>query len=531
MTDARPAGPADELVPIATRLDAVGIVRLVAAVTTLVLLPSLPRFGGRHPGNLVLLTLGYVLITVSIEWARRSVGRRGLGSVHALLVLDVVYLGIVVARTGGHQSQLLFLVYLHVIAITLLVSYRLGLKVAFLHAWALVLGYAAADAGIFGAEVSSGSFPAAALNAATFLAVGVGAAACSSLNERTLRASRSDLAALVELGAELERVTSPDDVVLAASGHLCQRLGLRRAVVMARDADEWWGAAADGHGTAFLASGLQIDRVIEAAWSTGDPQLVRGLVPYRDQLLDQLLPGAVNVVVAPLTVDGQHLGVVVGEWGEQRVGRIPAAVVDAVLQAAAHTGLSLRGALLLRTVEQLATRDTLTGLANRRLFEEALEREVGRADREGSPLSLVVMDLDHFKSVNDTYGHQTGDEVLRQVGAALTATCRAMDLPARYGGEEFVVLLPDCPSHAALEVADRLRRAIREQVTALPVTLSAGVATLPDNAADADRLVAAADSALYEAKGSGRDRTIASSRARPRPTAVRHEGAGHGLAS
>jgi diguanylate cyclase (GGDEF)-like protein len=326
-------------------------------------------------------------------------------------------------------------------------------------------------------------------------------------------------------------VLRPDDVVQASSRHLCERLGLRRAVVMARDADRWWGATADSHGTTFLASELGIDRVIDAAWSTGEPQLVRGLVPYRDQLLDQLLPGAVNVVVAPLTVDGKHLGVVVGEWGEQRVGRIPAAVVDAVVQAAAHTGLSLRGALLLRTVEQLATRDTLTGLANRRLFEEALEREVGRASREGSQLSLVVMDLDHFKSVNDTYGHQTGDEVLRQVGAALTATCRAMDLPARYGGEEFVVLLPDCPSHAALEVADRLRSAVSEHVTTLPVTLSAGVATLPDNAVDADRLVAAADSALYDAKGAGRDRTVASSRARPRPTGVPHDSAGHGMAS
>ncbi|MEX2659574.1 MAG: sensor domain-containing diguanylate cyclase [Acidimicrobiales bacterium] len=510
--------PADDMVPIAARLDAIGIVRLLAALTTLVLLPALPRFGGQHPGSLVAVTFGYVLVTVVIEWGRRRASRRGLAAVHLLLVLDAVYLGIVIARTGGHQSQVLFLVHLHVIAVTLLVSYRLGLKVALLHAWLLVLGYAAADAGIFGLrEVGDAAFPAAALNAATFLVVGLGAAACSSVNERTLRASRSELAGLVDLGQDLERVVQPDDVLEASCRHVCQRLGFRRATVIARDDDGWSGAVGDARGRAFVASPLGVDRVIQTAWDTGEPQLVRTLVPYRDRLLEQLLPGSENLVVAPLTVDGHHLGVVVAEWGERRSARIPATAVGAVVQTAAHTSLSLRSSLLLRKVEELATRDTLTGLANRRLFEEALTREVRRAERDSCPLSLIVMDLDHFKEVNDTHGHQAGDEVLRQVGAALMSACRAMDLPARYGGEEFVVLLPECDSGAALAAADRLRTAVTAHVRGLHVTLSAGVATLPENAIDADRLVAAADSALYEAKGAGRNRSVASTRGRSLP--------------
>lgn len=507
-----------DLAPITTRLDAITAVRVVAAAAALILVPALPRFGARAPGSMALLTVAYLVATTAIEQLRRRLGRRSARAIQAVLVLDAVYLGLVVARTGGHQSQLIFLVYLHVVAVTLLVSYRIGLRVAVLHAGLLVLGWFAADAAVFGASASGGrggGFPSAVLNATTFLVVAVGAAACSSINERALRASRSDLGVLVELGADLERVARPEQVVEACASHATDRLGFPRAVVVVRDRDRWWGTLRDGAAQTTVAEAAGVDAVTAAAWSRG-PELVRSLDIDEDPLLRGLLPGATNVVVVPLTVDGQHLGAVVAEWGHRR-GRIPAAAVSSLVQAAGHASLSLRGALLLRKVEELATRDTLTGLANRRLFEEALAREVGRADRDGSPLSLIIMDLDHFKSVNDTHGHQTGDEVLRQVGAALAATCRSMDLPARYGGEEFVVILPDCSAAAALAAANRLRAAVTTGVTALHITLSAGVATLPDNALDADRLVAAADSALYDAKRAGRDRAVASTRSHPPP--------------
>jgi diguanylate cyclase (GGDEF)-like protein len=149
----------------------------------------------------------------------------------------------------------------------------------------------------------------------------------------------------------------------------------------------------------------------------------------------------------------------------------------------------------------------VTGLANRRLFDETLTLELARADRQGSPLSLIVLDIDHFKSVNDTLGHRVGDEVLRQVGGALVALTKAHDLAARYGGDEFVVLLPGCPRSEVLGVAERVREAITQGVTREPITVSAGVATVPDDATDGDGLVALADGALYAAKRSGRDRT------------------------
>jgi diguanylate cyclase (GGDEF)-like protein len=202
----------------------------------------------------------------------------------------------------------------------------------------------------------------------------------------------------------------------------------------------------------------------------------------------------------------------VAEWGGGTEARIPRATVQAFAQASMHTALALRNAELLGEVERLATRDSLTGLANRRLFDESLNREAARSQRLGAPLSLLVFDIDHFKQVNDSYGHQTGDRVLREVAAALVTNTKGFDVAARYGGDEFVVLLPGCKLDDAQRVAQRVQREIARQVGDAPVTVSAGVATMPDNAHDSERLIAAADAALYEAKRTGRDRVTASTR-------------------
>jgi diguanylate cyclase (GGDEF)-like protein len=164
----------------------------------------------------------------------------------------------------------------------------------------------------------------------------------------------------------------------------------------------------------------------------------------------------------------------------------------------------------LSSLAAASRRDALTGLANRRAFEEELAREVARSGRSGGPLSVVALDVDRFKAVNDGHGHAAGDAVLREVAARACAAVRAGDLAARIGGEEFALLLPGAALPGALELAERLRAAIAAAPVEaggarLAVTVSLGCATLgPGEPADA--LLARADARLYEAKRSGRDR-------------------------
>ena len=166
-------------------------------------------------------------------------------------------------------------------------------------------------------------------------------------------------------------------------------------------------------------------------------------------------------------------------------------------------------------LERLSSQDGLTGIANRRIFDEFIDKEWMRAAREQQPISLILIDIDHFKLYNDNYGHQGGDDCLRRVAQALASTVRRPgDLVARYGGEEFAVVMPGTDAQGAASIADALRSKIEElhlrhefSSTADHVTISLGVATMvPDGSQQAEALVATADKALYEAKESGRNR-------------------------
>lgn len=162
-------------------------------------------------------------------------------------------------------------------------------------------------------------------------------------------------------------------------------------------------------------------------------------------------------------------------------------------------------------LRELAIRDPLTGLYNRRYLEETLWRELARAGREGHPLSILIVDVDHFKRLNDTYGHLAGDEVLRALGRLLQHHARSSDIPCRYGGEEFVVVLPDMPPEVAQARAELVRRDFAALHIAfgeaeIVATLSVGVSSSPIHGKTAEDLIGAADHALYVAKQSGRNR-------------------------
>ena len=182
---------------------------------------------------------------------------------------------------------------------------------------------------------------------------------------------------------------------------------------------------------------------------------------------------------------------------------------------AGQAAVSVENVELHELVQRQAVTDELTGLSNHRRFQEVIVQEVGRAKRFGQDLGLVMLDIDHFKSVNDTYGHQQGDVVLREVARVLRDSSREIDEPARYGGEELAVALPQTDLDGAYLFAERVRTALEalriprlDGVGHLRVTASFGAAALPGNGEDKASLIAAADAALYRAKRAGRNRTV-----------------------
>lgn len=169
----------------------------------------------------------------------------------------------------------------------------------------------------------------------------------------------------------------------------------------------------------------------------------------------------------------------------------------------------------LRATQGPASRDPLTGLLNRGFFDEVLPLELANSDRSGLPTSLILADLDHFKTINDRFGHQEGDRVLKEFAVALAGSLRAADVACRYGGEEFAVILPHAAGPAARQLADRIRNQLERTVAEADpplaggkVTVTVGIATFPKEAATTEELIGLADSRLYEGKEAGRDRVV-----------------------
>jgi len=212
----------------------------------------------------------------------------------------------------------------------------------------------------------------------------------------------------------------------------------------------------------------------------------------------------------PILAQGETLGILHVQATDE-VPRLEASQLSFKTTFAGQLGLSIANIRLREALRTQSVRDALTGLYNRRYLEEILEREVRRATRASQSLGVLMIDLDHFKNFNDTYGHDAGDAVLRETGASLTKGIRAEDFVCRFGGEEFVVILPTANVEAACARAERLRLKMKE-LTVLHqgksmgmLTISVGVAVFPEHGSSPKELMAAADAALYEAKRNGRD--------------------------
>jgi len=232
----------------------------------------------------------------------------------------------------------------------------------------------------------------------------------------------------------------------------------------------------------------------------------------------EAVPG--GYLCVPLIAQGETLGVFhlrPKPPAEEQTPGLAAVKDQLALTVAEDLALALANLRLRETLRSQAIRDPLTGLFNRRYLEETMERELNRVKRQGTSLGVIMMDLDHFKQYNDTFGHSAGDELLSALGILLKSHIRGEDIACRYGGEEFLVSLPRASRGIALERAESLRKAVKDMHQRhqglKPTSLSLGVAVYPDHGDTGLQLIQSADAALYRAKKAGRDRVMAAENA------------------
>src|SRR6185436_10924958 len=299
------------------------------------------------------------------------------------------------------------------------------------------------------------------------------------------------------------------------------------------------GRALNVHSCAVRVEGALVGREMTKCYlrsdtASGDAKsLVKDVDSISEALLDKprayvvdgdasQTPPVLPDAVVPLIHQGNFLGLLLVRSDD--VSRIWADNELLLLHTVAdQLVVAVNQAHLFAQMQQQALTDALTGCYNRRSFELQLERDLRLATRLGQPLSLIMLDFDNFKNINDEAGHEAGDSALCMLADSLRAELRSVDTAARYGGDEFVIILPQADTEGALLVAERLRVRVEEmQVPGFgKVTSSFGVATFPNHASSRDTLVVAADRALYSSKNAGRNRvTVAESPLLPPPVAA-----------
>jgi diguanylate cyclase (GGDEF)-like protein len=513
-----PTQRSGDLVPLSERLVYLRVLRAVLSATTVLdaaLLPHLLRESFVFVSS---VALGYLLTSWGLEGIWRLVKQRGDWIFGVSLIIDGVYLAGATYLSGGSSGPVRYLVLVYLAAVTLLGSYRSGLKVAL---WQSLLQFSLFYAqkgkilsGFTNTDGASNEWNRLIAFTVAVWALTLTTATLAAVNERELRRRRFELEQLAQMGHDLEDANDPlsvGDVLLEA---LNDTFGFRRMALF---------EVVDSEPRMLTARGL-LDATV-SDFSLGEESILRFVNDRRqtilvseieqnaDPWLAAIMPNARNLAVVPLVADGV-VGVLVVETGQKAGSRIERRVVATIERYAGHAALAMRNANLLARVQQMAVTDGLTQLANRRAFDRSLDRELARAARTDGRLSIVLLDIDHFKLLNDNHGHVVGDSVLKQIGQALLACGREYDTIARYGGEEFAAVLPGCSSGLAMQVAERLRVAVQEAATDVKVTARAGVATYPYDGIDVAGLLNAADQALYASKRAGRNQVRSAEQAR-----------------
>lgn len=510
----------DALVPVLERVRFMAILRSLGTVVAAVHVLVDPDAWSIAPGRALGIGAAYAVLTWLLTWRMQAEpGLRRLRAFQASLLLDGVAMGVLVLGTGWMASPLRYLFLVHALGVTLAASYRTGVKLCVWNGLVVLSISEAIAVGVL--ETSSGRIGNSPMwfLAALGATVAVGASG-AWVNERELRRTRFVLDALATMGSRFEQLSSPAETAEVTVDTLCSTFDVDRVVVL--DTDSGVPAVLGAKGLLGVPGDVEPDPstgVLRRAVGAREVVLTSRLSPSDDAWLHALLPDAANLAFVPLVADDRLVGVLIVEHGLRLGTKVERRTHEMILRFATHAGLALANATMAAQIRDLARMDGLTGLLNRRSFDELLPTEFERAERAHGPVGLVMLDIDHFKLINDTYGHQVGDEVLRAVGRALRANTRGLDGAARYGGEEFAIVVPGADTTEVEMFGERLRRSLIVADTAVDVTVSVGVASAPGWPHDPDELIRRADAALYEAKASGRNRVRV---APPVPTRLSH---------
>ncbi len=315
-------------------------------------------------------------------------------------------------------------------------------------------------------------------------------AAAAVLATREAEHRAEELERLVAFGQALGRSLDFDSIRIAIGQHLSVLAGTDKLWVLVKQGSDWLALSGDTRGA---------EEVLQ--WGDLAEQL---LASGADMTPTTLIERAIGF---PLLVGGTAMGVL---GVRPANGVMPADRRRIIEAAAALLAVSVKNAQLFREVKDNSVKDALTGCFTRGHALDVIDAELRRARRSQTPVSMIMFDLDHFKDVNDRYGHLCGDAVLSAVGKRMREVLRGSDVKCRYGGEEFLVLLPETPLHGARRVAETLRREIAERPVpwsgeGLTITASFGLAQTMPGEVNVQAVIARADQALYRAKDDGRN--------------------------
>ena len=455
---------------------------------------------------------GWLLGANEAHWRRNG----AVAAAFSLLTVSFVHL------TGGANSTLACGLYLPVLMATLCYGLRLGLLTS--------LGMAAA-CGLFAlrldplpdapghAAAIALSFPVVALFAGVLRV---------QMEQRVgvLHAEKKNLSALLDMSQMMEAAYDIDMTLNLILLNVQEQTDCAVCAVYLKSADGQaleLRAASGPRDRVTLMPALSVEEAQTAQWSLMAPlhgDNVRAFYApdaHKDHAgshLFEIDPTVGSFACLPLDGVEGPMGMLYAGYASPQA--LTASSVQLLEHLATRAAFPLQRVLVQQDFRSLAYSDPMTGLDNFRQFEENLSEEMARAERYGRPLSVILLDIDHFKSFNDTLGHPAGDALLGQLGVVLRNSLRNVDKPARYGGEEFVIICPETGPDEARLIAERIRRAVAETQFALGdkmgeksaparVTVSLGCATFPGDARTSRDLVKKADTALYAAKESGRN--------------------------